>query len=409
MTTVRVTLRTSKINKAGEAPLSFRITQNRKSQHVSLGIRLEPKYWNEQRQRVKPSYPTASRLNNFIKKKIAQVHTEALLLESEGDFIDADTIRGIVTGNKKGKKAVNFFDVADGYIKELKLQNKVGTYRRYKSTINKFAKFYGSKNLPIRRITVSLLKKYSVFAFEDRGNKPNTVNANLRTIRRIINVAIEEDLFPLEKSPFLKMKLPREKVNKVYLTEEELKRIENLELKKNTWRELARNTFVFSSYCAGLRLSDVVLLQWKHFNGTHINKNTKKTNTPISVKLPTKVKDILDRYFTEEAKPEDYVFPLLRRKIDPKNHTAIFNGISNSNTQVNKELVKIAKLTEIDKHISFHTSRHTFATRALRKGMRIEYVSKLMGHASIKTTQVYTKIVNEELDKAMDIFDDEEE
>ncbi|MDD4214814.1 MAG: tyrosine-type recombinase/integrase, partial [Bacteroidales bacterium] len=59
----------------------------------------------------------------------------------------------------------------------------------------------------------------------------------------------------------------------------------------------------------------------------------------------------------------------------------------------------------IKKHLSFHTSRHTFATRALRKGIRIEYVSKLLGHASIKETQVYAKIVNEELDKAMEVFD----
>ena len=64
----------------------------------------------------------------------------------------------------------------------------------------------------------------------------------------------------------------------------------------------------------------------------------------------------------------------------------------------------LGRALEIQKHIHFHTSRHTFATRALRKGMRIEYVSKLLGHANIKTTQIYAKIVNEELDKAMEIF-----
>lgn len=77
---------------------------------------------------------------------------------------------------------------------------------------------------------------------------------------------------------------------------------------------------------------------------------------------------------------------------------------SAANAYVNKDLSKIAKMAEIEKHIHFHTSRHTFATRALRKGMRIEYVSKLLGHANIKTTQIYAKIVNEELDKAMEIF-----
>jgi integrase/recombinase XerD len=69
-------------------------------------------------------------------------------------------------------------------------------------------------------------------------------------------------------------------------------------------------------------------------------------------------------------------------------------------------LKTIATKAKIEKKISFHTSRHTFATRALRKGMRIEYVSKLIGHSNIKTTQIYAKIVNEELDEAMDVFDE---
>ncbi len=72
----------------------------------------------------------------------------------------------------------------------------------------------------------------------------------------------------------------------------------------------------------------------------------------------------------------------------------------------NKDLKFIAEKVGIEKNISFHTSRHTWATRALRKGMRIEYVSRLMGHSSIKTTQVYAKIVNEDLDRAMDVFDE---
>lgn len=67
---------------------------------------------------------------------------------------------------------------------------------------------------------------------------------------------------------------------------------------------------------------------------------------------------------------------------------------------------EIAKLAGLDKHVHFHTSRHTFATMALRRGMRIENVSKLLTHASIKTTRIYAKIVNKDLDDAMDEFFD---
>ena len=61
-------------------------------------------------------------------------------------------------------------------------------------------------------------------------------------------------------------------------------------------------------------------------------------------------------------------------------------------------------MSGINKHIHFHASRHTFATRALKNGMRIEYVSRLLGHESIKTTQIYAKIVNHDLDDAMDMY-----
>ncbi len=80
--------------------------------------------------------------------------------------------------------------------------------------------------------------------------------------------------------------------------------------------------------------------------------------------------------------------------------------ISSKTTIVNKQLKDLATDAGIDKNLSFHISRHTWATRALRKGVSIDKVSKLMGHAAIKETQVYAKIVNEELDKAMDVFND---
>jgi integrase/recombinase XerD len=83
----------------------------------------------------------------------------------------------------------------------------------------------------------------------------------------------------------------------------------------------------------------------------------------------------------------------------------IFNAISSASSYTNKDLRKLAKLAQIGKDISFHTARHSWAVRAIQKGMRIEYVSKIMGHASVKQTEVYAKILNDELDKAMEIFD----
>ena len=134
--------------------------------------------------------------------------------------------------------------------------------------------------------------------------------------------------------------------------------------------------------------------------------DTRKTGSTVSIKLPSKASEILAIYHKPDSTPNDFVFPALEYDpdyfTDPKKQ---FHAIANADFEANIDLNAIAKSVGLEKKITFHTSRHTFATRALRKGARIEYVSKLMGHASISTTQIYAQVVNEELDKAMDLFD----
>jgi integrase/recombinase XerD len=120
--------------------------------------------------------------------------------------------------------------------------------------------------------------------------------------------------------------------------------------------------------------------------------------------LPERALQIINFYRKENSTGNDFIFPLLKIAPDEKSPEAIHSAISTASAYTNKNLYKLAELAGIEKHISFHTSRHTWATRALTKGMRIEHVSKLMGHTAIKETQVYAKIVNKELEQAMEIF-----
>jgi len=147
-------------------------------------------------------------------------------------------------------------------------------------------------------------------------------------------------------------------------------------------------------------------LKWQNFDGTHIGLKTQKTKETISIKLPTKALEILKKYSKSQPdnKHADFISPLLKNNIDYSNPTALFNAISSNIAFANKNLKVIALKAGIEKHISFHSSRHTWATRALKKGVRIQHVSKVMGHTNIKTTQIYAKIVSSDLDKSMDVF-----
>jgi integrase len=222
-------------------------------------------------------------------------------------------------------------------------------------------------------------------------------------LRKLFNDAVREELIAYQTNPFIRYKLTTEKSDKQYLTEEEVAAIDELDLLARPRLNDTKQMFIFACYAGGIRVSDLLQLKWKDFNGTHLSFTQQKTKEQISVKLPSLALEII-RYYKKITGPElqHYIFPFLHNDILEEK---IFDAISSQTAYLNKNLKEIASLAGIDKNLSMHVSRHTWATRALRKGISIDKVSKLMGHGSIKTTQVYAKIVNTELDKAMDLFD----
>lgn len=401
MSSVKIILKLNKINSNGEAPLYIRIIKNRKAKFISLGIKLKPKEWNEKQSRVRKSHPNSQRLNNFIAHKVAEAEGVALEMETNSKYVSPKSIKQNIMGTSPD----SFIKYFEKYIETLKKNGKTGTHDKAKAVYSKLCTYLGNKDLAFDEMTVTFLKNYETYLSEKLGNSVNTIHSNIKIFRKLINDAISEDLFPYEKNPFHKFKLKLEKTTKEFLTEEEIKKIEDLELDKNSMRNHHRNIYIFATYAGGLRISDILQLRWSDYDGERILKTTQKTKSTISVKLPRKAKEIIEQYKKEDYKQEDYIFPFLKNDIE-YSETALFKAISSHTAYTNTDLKKIAKLAGIDKKIHFHTSRHTFATRALKKGMRIEYVSRLLGHSSIKTTQVYAKIVNQDLDDAMDKFFD---
>ena len=402
MASVKVVLIKEKINKKGEAPLSLRIIKDRKSKYLGLGIRLDPQQWDEEKQRLRKSHPNSVRLNNFIAQKVAEAEGIAFELETGNKSISSLSIKE----NVNGKTLPGFLEFFEESIKTLKDANKIGTYAQHCSVLKKLKKYLKNQDIPIEDVDYNFLKKYESYLRNKLGNSTNTIQANLKIFRKLLNAAVREEIIEPQANPFPRYKLAWEKTTKEYLTDEEIHLIETLELPKDQVINHHRNLYIFAAYAGGLRISDLLQLKWQNFNGTHITVTTQKTKEQISVKLPNKALEILQRFLAPCAKPTDFIFPFLQNDVDYSKGRTLFKAISSNTAYANKNLKIIAKKAGIEKHISFHTSRHTFATRALRKGMRIEYVSKLLGHNAIKTTQVYAKIVNSELDKAMDIFND---
>ncbi|MCO4293063.1 site-specific integrase [Solitalea sp. MAHUQ-68] len=400
MATLKIFLNTSKVNGRGEAPLYMRVIQNRKSNYASLGIYLKEKDWDSSKRIVKKAHPNSTRLNNLIATKIAEAQGTLLDFEMKGDSDNSEKLIKAI----KGETSLLFFDYSAHFFKISQTKLKLGTIRKMNVAIEKVKKFTSNQNFYLDQLNVIWLNKFEYYLRSELKNGTNTIHTTMKSIRRIINEAIKEEVFPPEKNPFLRYKLKWEQTPKNYLTEEELGKLEKLQLQKGSKKDIHRDMFVFAAYAGGLRISDILMLRWQQYNGERVVVNTHKTGTTVSIKLPPRAIQIIEKYKTEYTVNEDFIFPLLKRFIDYSVEKTLFSWISSHSAYTNADLKDLAKSAGINKKLHFHVSRHTWATRALSKGMRIEYVSRLMGHNSIKTTQVYAKIVNEELDKAMEVF-----
>jgi integrase len=400
MASIKVLLRETKLNEKGLAPLYLRLIKDRKAKFIALKIYLKPSEWNKANGKVRKSHPNSARLNAMIAQRIADAEGVAVELETKTKTISSHKIKERIIG----AAPADFFPFADKYIKSLEKAGNISSHKRVGVVIRKLKEYCDDKPLYFDEITVTFLKEYEEHLKTKYGNSQNTIHGNLKIVRKIINDAIREDIITRNDNPFYKFQLKLEKTQRNFLTEEELIKLEQLELPVNSKLKLHRDMYVFAVYAGGLRVSDLILLKWSNFDGERVHIQMHKTKSVVTVKLPNKALEILFSYKKEDNLPEHYVFPIFSHLIDYSNPTFLFTKLTSAITAIDKNLKVIGTKAEIQKKFSFHTSRHTFATWALRKGIRIEYVSKILGHANIKETQIYAKIVNEELDKAMEVF-----
>jgi len=402
MASVTLMLRDSKENEKGEKPVYIRIIKNRQAKFISLGIRVHPNLWNAEKLRVKSQYPNSARVNAYIAKKISDAESAALEIETKNKSVTGNRIKEAIMGKQPG----SLIKFMEDYLSDLNANGKMGTHDKVNATLLKLKTYLNGRDISFADFDLGFLKTYERYLRDKLNNKPNTIHSNLKIFRKVFNDAVREDIIELNQNPFTKYKLSWEKTKKEYLTEDELAAIEGLELTEGTVMAHHRNMYVLAAYAGGVRISDLLQLRWQNYDGTHIRVFTQKTKESIAIKLPAKAVTIMEQYANSQTdkKHTDFVFPLLHKNVDYSSPALLFKAISSNTAYANKNLKLIAKKAKLEKNISFHSSRHTWATRALQKGMRIEYVSKLMGHGSLKTTMIYTKIVNSELDNAMEVF-----
>lgn len=407
MSSIKIVLRQDKMNKNGTYPIHFRIISNRQTKYISSTISVKAEQWDKGECKV-VKIQNAARINAFLTTKFGELQNNILEVETNQKSVTQKQLKEKIYG----KKPVNFFEFTKQVSTEYLTSNKLAQYEKYNTLHEKLLKFNGNSDLSFHDITPTFLHQYEQYLKEKLNNKTNTIKNDMKFIRSTFNKALAQDLIESTLNPFTKYKIKSEKTQRLYLTEDELKSLEEVPLPELSKLKLHRDIFLFQCYGGGLRISDVLALQWKHYDGTHIHVFTQKTKEMISIKLPTKALDIIKNYealkntylnkYPREVYP--FVFPMYPTDLNMKDSVALDLAKSRATVLVNNDLRTIGKRAKIEKNISTHIGRHTFATLALKKGIRLEYLSKIMTHESIKTTQIYAKIINAELDKAMEVM-----
>lgn len=364
--------RKKRLNKRGMALVQVEAYLNRKKMYFSTKIYLKPEQWDAKRKMVK-NHPNANVLNRMLYENIAAIEQTELGLWQQGKSISLDLLKNSIDKPlSNGRSFLTFFkeEIANSSLKESTRQNHL-------STLELLQEF--KKEVLFTDLTFEFVSSFDNY-LQSKGYHLNTIAKHMKHLKRYINVAINKEYMDIQKYAFRKYKIKSIEGSHTHLAPEELHKFENLQLTgRYTRLQKTKDAFLFCCY-AGLRYSDFTNLT--SANIVEFHQETwiiyKSVKTGMEVRLPL--------YLLFEGKG----IQILQRYKDDLN--SFFKLKDNSN--INKELNILAGLAKIDKRVSFHTARHTNATLLLYNGANITTVQKLLGHKSVRTTEIYSNIMD---------------
>lgn len=383
-------LQKNRINTQGICPIRCRITFNGKRKIFSTGVYVKPRDWYSKAQLIKPPNKEKDNSNtqlSLIKQEINQAFlflqvnkeqfdVEDIFLQFKGESIKADkTIMEVFK---------NHNDRVEKLIGKEYVMPTLWKFNQAKQLLKDFIKFkFGKNDFQFKALTIDFIQEYEFYLKTEKNLAQSSTYKAIQRFRKIIKIAISQGY--LDKDPFIMYKCKRPKSKIVFLTKEELELLENHSFTQSKLEQV-KDMFVFCCY-TGLAFQEMCTLEKKHimegFDGNKwIQLERRKTDKILSIPLLPKCLEMIHKF----DKGEDGV---LLPKI--------------SNQKFNSYLKEIAGTLGIEKRLTHHTARKTFATTVLLyNDVPMEIVSELLGHSKISITQEhYAKVVQKKVSEHM--------
>ena len=387
---VMFVIRRNQVNRDGKCSIVIRITVNGEYERLNSTLSIEPELWDSKAAKAIGRTQKILDFNKRIEEIRYVLQDHYYELQKTHGYVTAEMVKNAYMGVTA--KAESLMPIYDEFLAETKkmigINRSDKTYQKYERCKRRVVEFmkvkYNRTDIPLRELKPKFLTDFAVFLASTYQCKQNTVYKFLQLLRMVIIKAQREGIsFP---DPYLSYRMTQEKVDRGYLSEEEVLSIATKEISIPRLDQV-RDVFIFACY-TGLAYADIAQLRAdnikKMFDGklwivTHRQKTKTNVNVPL---LPTAEK-ILRKY--EGKFLDGILLPVL------------------SNQKTNAYLKEIADICGIEKNLTFHLARHTFATTmTLGKGVPIESVSKMLGHTNIQTTQIYARITNEKISHDME-------
>jgi site-specific recombinase XerD len=393
---IQFILRMNKIKK-DLAPLYARVTVEGHRVEISLKRWISPDNWNNSREIVRGNRQEIKDLNHYLdrlKTRFIEYYQEMQLQKKK---ITADAIKNLFLGLDQG--GFTLCKLVEYHNQTMKGTFAWGTLKNYFTTQKYLKRFLkdrlGKEDIYLSEFSYKFIADFECYLrnYQPKDHQRplanNGVMKHLERFRKMITMVVKMEW--IDKDPFERFRLKFQKVERGFLTTEELAKIENKKFQIERLQYI-RDLFVFSCY-TGLAYIDTMNLTPGNIaigidRQYWISTARQKTDQAVRIPILPKAWEIIEKYKTNPRSLQTgNLFPII------------------SNQKLNSYLKEIADLCGIQKNLTFHLARHTFATTVtLTNGVPIETVSKLLGHTSIKTTQIYAKVIEQKVSDDMHLL-----
>ncbi len=392
-------LKKAKLLKNGEASVAMRITVD--GQRVENNIRksILPNLWDQSKERAKGTSAAAVDLNRFIEDARIRIHQIVTELQQTGAEINPLIVQqrfyGVGQVRKQERTILQVIQEHNDEAKQLIGKDFVEiTWRRYETMKRYLGELikqkYGVDDLQLSDFTGEVIRAYEVYLKTEKDLCQNTLIRYMKALKKITNRCLANDW--IQKDPFVGIKFREEPTEPEFLTLEEVDRIYNCNPGSKRL-EVIKDMFLMSAF-TGLAFTDVSQLTEDHIvtdndGNKWIRKTRQKTKQMSNIPLLDVPLAIIEKYQGDKkAAKKGVLLPI------PCNQV------------MNRYLKEIATICKINKHLTMHTARHTYATLCLSQGVSLKNVSKMLGHASVKMTERYARVLDSSIMRDMNSIRD---